>query len=454
MAVKALPFQKQGVRRIEEFGGRALLADVMGLGKTLQAIWALRRNPAWWPVVIVCPGVAKYHWAHEIARDMGRRAFVAVGRDAPRNIPRGMPPIMVINYDILPHWAHFITRKFCPSTVIFDECHYMINRETNRTAAGYDIATMCDQVMGISGTPVVNRPKELFPILNMINPFAWPSRIKYLHRYCQPKRRPWGTDYNGAARLPELHQKLVDTLMIRRRKEDVMDELPPKRRHIVSVPLTPRGREEYDKANRDFIPWLRKAFGAGRAAKAARAERMVRMGYMKRLAARYKAKAIVDWAQGNIEEHGKLVLFAEHKKMVKTIGQHIGRKHVTIGGGQGGTQEDRAAYVRQFQNDGATECFLGTRAATTAITLTAAHQLAFAEPWWRPGDHDQAEDRVHRITQTMPCDIYYLVAPRTIEVDVTKVLGDKRLVTGGILDGVDVADFDIYEEVTKALLMQ
>lgn len=446
---KALPFQKDGVRGMERFGGRTLLADEQGLGKTLQALWLLSRNPDWMPALVVCPGVAKYHWEHEIAHNMGQRAWVLEGQTPPKDIPRFKPKILIINYEILHHWTRYL-EQLGLKAIIFDECQYLANPAASRTKAARRMALECEHVIGLSGTPLLNRPRELFPILNMINPFVFNSWQKFAHQFCDPKYKAWGWTYDGATNLDELHELLVETCMIRRLKKDVLKSLPPKVRHVVPLRLSSKALAEYTKANGHFLKWLRTSFGAGKAAKAAKAERMVKMGYMKRLSAKLKCRQVVDWTNGMLGEHGKLVLFAHHQKMIQAVERNVPYKSVTIDGNTNGRERDLAR--RQFQFDKTTGLCLGSMAATTALTLTAANHLGFAELWWRPGDHSQAEDRIHRISQTRQANAYYLVAEGTIEEHLCQVIQEKQAVIGATLDGDNAQDLAIFDQLTERLL--
>jgi len=443
----AMPFQREGVRAIERFGGRVLLADEQGLGKTLQALWVLKRNPGWVPAVVVCPGVAKYHWEREIAANLGWRATVCEGQKPPARGPMHTPSIIIINYEILDYWLDYLT-NLGPRTVIFDECQYMTNRRTIRTDAGRALARQCPQVMALSGTPLTNRPKELWPVLNMLWPASFPSFTKFGHQYCKPQYRPWGWVYDGAENLGELHSRLKEIGMVRRLKRDVLSELPMKERTVVPVAIS--NPEEYDEANNDFLKWLRRAFGAGRASRAKKAERMLRMGYMKRLAAKLKCRAVVEWANAYMDEDEKLVLFGYHQPMIRALHRRLRHKSVVIDGNT--TGRDRDMMRRQFQSDPRVRCLIGSTSAITALTLTAARTVAFSELYWRPGDHSQAEDRVHRIGQTEVARAIYLVAAGTIEEHLCKVIQTKQSVITETLDGGAADDLAIYDQLTERLL--
>ena len=412
---------------------------------TFQALWFLKRNPDTWPAVVVSPGVAKWVWAEEASRLLAIRADVCVGTMVPRYAPVTPPRLVVVNYEILEAWLPYLL-ALNPQTVIFDECQYLANPEAKRTIAGRELARTCPNVLALSGTPIVNRPREFYPILNMVRPDVFNSFNDYAHRYCKPTYKPWGWTYDGAENLDELHTRLREICMVRRLKKNVLD-LPDKHRHVIQVPI--RDRAQYTRANDDFMVWLRSTFGAHKAAKAAKAERMVRMGYMKRLAAKLKAPSVTDYANANMMD-GKLVMFGYHEKMIRAMERRIVPETVTIDGGT--TDRDRPVITRRFQTQGNVRGFLGSTAAITAITLTAANRVGMAELYWRPGDHLQAEDRCHRIGQTKEVNIDYLVAENTIEEHVAAVLQAKQRDINAGLDGGQGNEMNIYDEITERML--
>lgn len=432
---KALPFQREGVRKIESLGGRTLLADEMGLGKTLQALWYHKRNPSERPRVVVCPANVKQNWANEAVKVVGSRAMICDGKQPITKRLMTQPDLIIINYDILDQWVPWL-RKQRPIGVILDECHNIQNRSTNRTKSVRKLCKGIREVLAMSATPLTNKPAELWPALNILWPDVFPMFTEFAFRYAQPVRRHWGWTYNGSRNESELHQLLLDCGMIRRRFAEVMHELPPKTRRVVKLRLEdPDGL--YHAANNDFLGWLNTVCPA-RARKAKKAEAVTKLGYLKRLAAKLKYKTAAAWVDRWLEEHPgeKIVLLAVHKKCIRALHRRYGNMSVVLDGGSKG--QDRDAAVRRFQTDRRCRVFIGNiQAAGVGITLTAAASLAFFELDWRPAMHNQGEGRIYRITQTRPTTIYYLIAPNTIEERLSRVISEKQRSIDHILDGVD-----------------
>lgn len=439
-------YQKVGIQGILDFGGRCLLADEQGLGKTWQAIHAAEQLGN--RTVIVCPAVVKYKWQHEIRIRTGRQADVAETQTAP--ISNGMQnnrSWIVINYDILRHWTPYL-KSLDPSTVVLDESQYVTNRTTKRTKAARDLCRKSPHVIALSGTPLMNRPAELWTVLNMLRPDLYPNFFSFARRYCGAKLKPWGWEYKGAENIPELHAKLKTELMIRRLKSEVLPDLPDK--IIRMIPCHIRDRAQYQHASNDFLMWLRK-HNANKVRKAAKAEPMVKIGYLLRLVARLKLRAVVDWVNHFLEETDeKLVMFANHRKMLEAMSRRCNAKSVLLYGGI--NSRGKKAVVDQFQNDKDTRLFLGNQAAGVGIDLVAANTLGFAELWWNPQLHSQAMDRIHRIGQKRKTWVNYFVATDTIEDRLCRILQEKQAVVDALLDGKSVSfETSVFNEFISGL---
>lgn len=444
------PFQKKGVRAIAHFGGSCLLADEMGLGKTLQALsYLAEHRETATPALIVCPASLKYVWAREAAR-VGLRSEILSGtRPAGATLVDDRPPLTVINYDVLSAWEPILAAVGYRALVL-DECHYIKSRGAKRTKAARRIgAKIGGRILALSGTPLTNKPTELFTVLNLLRPQLFPAFFAFAMRYTKPRKMPWGWSFNGTRNLAELHQILSRSVMIRRRKEDVLEELPEKTREL--IPLEIETPEKYASANGDVIAYLIAAGKAGAASKAKKAETLVKLGILKRLAAELKLKATLDWIQNFLEESdGKLVVFAIHKKVIAAIKEALGPLCVVVTGESTAKERDHA--VTQFQK-GKERVFLGNiQAAGVGLTLTAARDLAFVELDWTPGAMTQAEDRIHRIGQRNAVTIHYLVGVGTIEERIGKILNEKQSAIESTLDGKTAETFDILSEIKKELV--
>jgi len=445
----ALPYQREGVRMIEQFGGKALLFDEQGLGKTVQALWTIRRNQAYWPAIVVCPAIVKINWQREAAYHVGMRAAVCSGRRPPRPGVQLTEThhIYVINYDILDNWFEWLYMLGAGS-IWFDESQNLGNRETGWTQAAKELSRHIPHRVAMSGTPFMNYPRELWPTLNIVRPDLFPSFPQYAVEYCAPKKQPWGWTYNGATNLEGLNTLLREHMMVRRLKVEVARDLPPKTRSVQVVPLT--NREEYEHAEGDFLGWLG-GVDIARAERAARAEAVTRVTYLRQLAARGKVAAIKEWLKNwQATTNEKLVVFTYHRKLMEVLIKHFGKVAVHIDGTV--TGEARQAAVDQFQRDKKSIfCFIQIRSGGVGITLTSASSALFCELDSVPGRHSQAEDRIHRIGQTKNVFIYYLIAEGTVDEDLAEVVQGKQGNFDQVFDGSNNGSLNILNLLVEKI---
>ena len=149
-------FQIQGARSIHRFGGRALLAYEMGLGKTFTSLLYVERHPECLPVVVVCPASVKWNWKKECWEHFRRRAEVIEGSDPKKVAPPMKADVYVINYRILRNWLPWLKRRD-PGLIIIDECQYVKSRSSQRTKAVTDLCRGRQRVVALSGTPLTNK---------------------------------------------------------------------------------------------------------------------------------------------------------------------------------------------------------------------------------------------------------------------------------------------------------
>lgn len=429
LRMQLFPFQQRGVSFIENRNGRALVADEMGLGKTAQALAWLQLHPELRPAIVVVPASLKLNWKKEAEMWM----------DCPNvQILTGTTPtmpiigeILVINYDILDEWVETL-QSVRPQVLITDECHYYKNNSAQRTKAVKRLGKGIRHIIALSGTPIVNRPVEAYNALRLIDSQLFPSFWTYAQKYCGARHNGYGWDFNGATNTEELHDKLAKSVMIRRLKKDVLTDLPDKLRSFLPMELD--NERDYQRAEQDFIGFIREQKGREAALKASNAEALAAIEGLKQLAVAGKMKQAIDWIRDFIEVDGKLVVFAVHKFVIDRLIQEFGDIAVKVDGSVG--MDKRQEAVDQFQNNDKVRLFVGNiKAAGVGLTLTASSNVAFLELPWTPGDLTQAEDRIHRIGQHYSVTIHYLLASGTIEERIARLIDRKRKVLDSVLDG-------------------
>jgi SWI/SNF-related matrix-associated actin-dependent regulator of chromatin subfamily A-like protein 1 len=458
LAGELKPFQRAGVEYLLS-QRRAFLADEQGLGKTIEALAAIEADGAY-PAVVVCPASLKLNWLREIERWLphrsaralhgtGAQALLGAGGHTPRgagvNASTSRADITVVNYDILAARERELAAVGARALVL-DESHYCKNGAAKRTQAATRLAGSVAAdglVLALTGTPVMNRPNELISQLRIIGRLAdFGSGAQF------------GERFRGADAHQRLHWHLRARCFVRRLKSEVLPQLPAKTRSVVPVELNNEG--EYRLAERDVIAWLRShpldlAELDAKIAAALRAERLVRLGALKRLAARGKLHAALGWIHDFLSSGERLVVFASHREIQQAVIERFPHALHVLGKD---SHKARDASVQRFQESGGDEAQLivcSLAVAGQGLTLTKASNVAFLELDWTPAKHDQAEDRCHRIGQQDAVNAWYLLAAGTIDETIATLLERKRTVIGAVTDGRPEEDEAVVDALAREL---
>lgn len=448
--------QEEGIAFLKE-KKKAILADEMGLGKTRQAIIAARESSRG-AVLVVCPASLKINWEREI-HIMYPEDGVAIISGGNIEANRGMIGTktnwIIINYDILgkhQDWLSEMADAGEIETGIFDEAHYAKDTSAIRTKAVLLIANYLDQVYMLTGTPVLNRPIEMFSILRAIrHPLAYDPtkslpklRRDYSTRYCDGKftiiiRRGGGIlrfwEEKGATRLPELRE-LTRSVFLRRTKKEVLD-LPEKIVSVIDVTLTPEDQKEYDTAWDQYLDYVQANPLKKDITGIMTAQGLVELMKLKQVCSLSKVKRIVADVVNMVEQDTKVIIFSQYTETIRQIAEQLREKKigtVTLTGEN--DMKERQEAVDGFQQSPEIMAFVANiKAGGIGLTLTAASHVIFADMDWSPEIHRQAEDRAHRIGQTGTVNVYYYVAEKTVEEDIIDILTQKQETIGELTGG-------------------
>ncbi len=303
----------------------------------------------------------------------------------------------------------------------------------------------------LSGTPIVNRPIELWPIVRSLDPQGLGKSFwAYAGRYCGAVQTRYGLDTSGASNLDELQQKLRASFMVRRLKRDVLTDLPPKVRQIIEIPaagmehLVDTEKAQYAQHRAEIerlqaqAEALREAGGADYAGAVEKLQEATGAAFTEMSAIRHelalaKLPHVIEHVEAAIENTGKVVVMCWHHDVVDALAAHFGAEAVVVSGKV--SIADRNKAVERFQTESGCKLFIGTiKAAGVGLTLTASSTVIFAELWWVPGDISQAEDRCHRIGQTDFVLVQHLVVDGSIDATQAKTLVEKQDVIDRALD--------------------
>lgn len=443
----------QAVRRIERrFNGRVLLADEMGLGKTFQSLLTLRRNKRFMlPALVICPAPLKWNWQSEAAHLTNMSAQVLEGTKPPRANWRHQN-LLIINYEILGPWMDFLL-DLDPQLIIMDEVHRIKNRNSQCTKYCQKLCRYAPHIFALSGTPLTNEPSELYTTLNILWPETFNSHFSFAHRYTQAEMKPWGWSYKGSKNVPELHRILKRIGMIRRKKADVLKELPSKQITVLPQRLTRPKMKEYRHAENSFLKWLAKK-SKRKALKAVKAQRLVKIGYLRRLAAELKLADVRRWIDNYLAQSDeKILIFGIHHNILQPLYEQYKDKAVLIDGNI--TGKKRHNRVTEFRKKRDKQiAFLNIKAGGIGLNMQEASEVAFIELPWTPAELDQALSRAHRMGQKKKVNVHILIASGTIEEKLCKVLQDKQGISDGVLDGgaVEEQRLNIFDQLEKEML--
>lgn len=438
------PFQEEADRAIESFGGRCLLGMEPGLGKSFVSIRYRQRTSPQGKCVVVCPANIKYSWQDQWRQHAGVEAAVLSGKRA-----SGVrSSVNICNYDILGFRLEELDR---PDLVILDECQYLCGRSTQRTKAVRKLCEGVPHVLALSGTPLVNRPAELWPVLNILAPKAFGGFYVFANKWCAPKRGIYGGwDYSGHSNLDQLHELLVSTCMFRMRRADALPDLPTKVRSVVPLEIVRPG--EYRKAERDFLGWLAE-HAPEKLSGALRSQGLSKTGQLKLLAARNKLPAVITWVRDFLNSGRKLILFCYHLEILEGLRSEFSDCCVATCGATG--ERDRKRNQDRFNGDVDCRLFVANGAAAAGWSASACSDVAFCELYWQPGVHVQMEDRVVGINRGVGGETpmsHYLIAEGTIERRICRIVHDKQKVLGAVLDGDEGADGpSVYDDLIGEL---
>ncbi|MFT4414330.1 SNF2 helicase associated domain-containing protein [Fredinandcohnia humi] len=449
-------YQKHGykwMKTLASYGFGGVLADDMGLGKTLQSITFIvselsRIREKGLPVLIVCPSSLTYNWLNEIikfAPDI--QAIVIDGNKAERNeLQKDSTTIDVIitSYPLLRRDIKWYEKQQF-HTVFFDEAQSFKNPITQTARAVKRI--QADNRFGLTGTPVENSLEELWSIYHVV----FPQLFQGLREYSHLSRKTIA--------------RRVRPFLLRRIKEDVLQELPDKIESIESAELLPEQKKLYAaylaKLRHDTLKHLNKD--------------TIRKNRIRILAGLTRLRQIcchpalfVDLYNGSsakfeqllqiLEESrlaGRRVLvFSQFTKMLKLIGREItlqGQSYFYL---DGQTPSDERVEICNRFNAGERDLFLiSLKAGGTGLNLTGADTVILYDLWWNPAVEEQAADRAHRIGQKNTVQVIKLVARGTIEEKINELQEKKRALISDLIDSEETASSALSEEDIHDILM-
>lgn len=396
--------------------------------------------------LIVSPLTARFIWVDEL-KSLGIKTSEI---DVPDKKINKAAKYIILNYDKLKKFKDILlTMKF--DLALLDEAHMLKNKTSQRYKAIAKLSPKIKNIVCITGTPLVNRPVDLFPLLKLIKHPLGSNFNEYTKRYCNRTLKTFGTrsfwEISGAQNLHELSEK-VKTSMIRRLKKDCLD-LPPKIYTIYHIDMPKKMLPEYNNAFDNYVKFCKDTKNQN-LDNILLNKHIIQLNLLRQICSNYKMEYVENHIKEALEENEKILIFGWFNKGLYELHEKYKENSLIITG-KVRDQQERENIVKEFQTNSKYKIFIGNiKAAGTALTLTAGNNVVFADLSWTPSDHAQSEDRANRIGTTKNTKIFYPIFKDSIEENIYKILENKKILINKILQGT-VTQFQ-DETVVKELI--
>jgi SWI/SNF-related matrix-associated actin-dependent regulator 1 of chromatin subfamily A len=407
---------------------KSYLAHAPGLGKSAQAITAVSKKPG--RTLIICPAFLKTTWAREITKwFIGDFPSISVVANTSSNM---LSDFLIVSDALLSNeviLSMLQKQKF--RHVIIDEVHRFKTLDASRTTALFGGRNKKLQSLGLiyksehctalSGTPMLNRPIELWPVLSAMAPetIDFMTFEEFGFKYCAPTRNQYGWLFLGSSNESELSERITNKFMQVIKKEDVLPDLPTKVREVISMTLDPRDLEiiQLDKI----------------AAKKFQSKPDLDLGEYAELR-QINGVSKINWVSAFVADilkndpNESILLYAHHREVVSGLAFKLSEFLPLLI--QGGVDSKYRTLAEDSFQSGRSRLIIGNISAMSlGLTLTRATRVVFAEYDWTPAANIQAEDRANRIGSKWSIFCQYIVLPNSIDEDIlnANILKQERI---------------------------
>lgn len=461
---KLYKHQEEGIKFLLSRNG-CILADDMGLGKSIQSIIAALESGAK-KILVVCPSSAKINWEREInvfckdttiidGKKWSEAKFTIINFDILKNFHT----LVETRAQLTPEEMSLINRDLANANfdlAIIDEAHYLKNNDSIRGKIMVELAVKhnISKVWLLTGTPVANRPMDFFNLLKIIKSPIAENWKHYAVRYCDgkkffktlkngQKRQIWITD--GASNLDELASK-TKNIILRRLKTDVLD-MPDK---VITPMYHLLDKKEWAQYENLWEEYLLKRTTEGKRNGNLQKD-LVELILLRQFIAAVAIPHTIEMVENAIDMGRKVIIFTSFTEELEILAKHFGKLAVTHNGPMSTTQKQKS--VDAFQKNSKVKVFIGNiKSAGVAITLTEATVVVFNSFSWVPGDNEQAEDRAFRIGQKNDVNVYYQLFDDTISIRMWNMLNNKKDVISTIIGDKKMTDEEITVAMTEQLM--
>ena len=427
--LELMRFQHVGVQYLTHVK-RALLADEMGLGKTITAI-AYMNTIGVDRYMVLCPASLQDNWRREIKKwsmSQCEPHIYRTGRATPKHC------ILILSYGLCIHFELLdrILKNYRFGALIADEVHMLkspLARRAQLLYAKNGVFDRVDAIAALSGTPILNKPIEIFPIVNKLNPQVFEEKEfdAFGAKYCEARRNVFSgkIEYRGSKNAAQLNFLLRSRVMCRRLKTEVLPQLPAKIKRVIYLENASCGLAYIVREHELYSAFCEDGLSS---------EGNQNMLHVRNILGLLKVEQIVSYAKTILEEQEKIIIFGWHKEVLARIGAALADFNPLVL--TGATPPNvRSLRVDAFHSDPDRRVFIGSIAAAgVGLNLQIAHYILFAELSWVPGENAQAEDRAHRIGQAKSVVIDYLIFENSVDERILNVTNEKAKIIKNVLD--------------------
>ncbi|MDZ4080406.1 MULTISPECIES: DEAD/DEAH box helicase [Hydrocarboniphaga] len=461
------PYQREGLgwlNFLAEAGIGGILADDMGLGKTVQVLAHLlsekqrgRIGGEAGPALVICPTSLVGNWraeAQRFAPDL--RVLVLHGNDRKRKFKAITHVDLVIStYPLLGRDREALAaQRF--ALLILDEAQAIKNARTLAAKAARTLRAK--RRLSMTGTPMENHLGELWAQFDLVEPGLLGDEKRFVRHYRTPIEK------HGDAEVRDKLNRRIAPLMLRRRKEDVLLDLPPKTEIQRLVELEGRQRELYETLRLAQHERVREVVsdrgveGSGiivldallKLRQVCCDPRLVKLEGARRVPQSAKLDLLLTMLQGVVDEGRRVLVFSQFTEMLDIIAEACAAQrieHLMLTG----QTRDREAVVARFQNGEAPVFLISLKAGGMGLNLTAADTVIHYDPWWNPAVESQATDRAYRIGQDKPVFVYRLICAGTVEEKIQALQARKAELARAVFDGGATSELRFDEADLEAL---
>lgn len=452
-------YQQEGfewLARLSHWGVGACLADDMGLGKTLQALAVMLTRAPEGPALVIAPTSVGLNWISEAQRFAPTLRPLQFGTSQRQELLDQLQPfdLLVCSYGLLQQEevAQMLAQVKW-QMIVLDEAQAIKNMTTKRSQAAMNL--QAEFKLLTTGTPIENHLGELWNLFRFINPGLLGSMDRFNQQFAAPIEK--SQDSQARQRL----KKLIQPFLLRRTKNQVLEELPSRTEITLQVELSEEEMALYEALRRKAIANLADSdaqAGAKHLQVLAEIMKLRRTCCNAQLVmpesppASAKLQLFGEVLEELLANHHKALVFSQFVDHLKILQDYLEKKQIAYQYLDGSTPAKiRQQRVKAFQSGEGEVFLISLKAGGTGLNLTAADYVIHMDPWWNPAVEDQASDRAHRIGQRRPVTIYRLVAKNTIEEKIMDLHQHKRDLADSLLEGTEISGKISTDELLRLI---